>query len=227
GGPLPPLESESPEHRAAILERLDSLAANRRLRTRYRQLLADVWQPLEPAWRASELPRAESSRRHLEHLERQGRHWTEQLIDACEEWRQYLTEVAPARHVPVLVAVASFACKGSYLDLAATVYCCIGARHAYRADEELTAELGRRLKAVADPTRLALLRLLADAPRRVGELASDLELAQPTVSNHLKVLRETGIVNASRRGGELALDRDAVVSLMGDLGELLGTRSGG
>jgi ArsR family transcriptional regulator len=55
-------------------------------------------------------------------------------------------------------------------------------------------------QALADPTRIMLLYLLAGASRNVGELGAALHLNQSTVSRHLKVLRERGMVNAERAG---------------------------
>ena len=79
--------------------------------------------------------------------------------------------------------------------------------------------MARRLKAVADPTRLALLHSLATAPSTVGELAVLFRLAQPTVSMHVKVLRQSGLVRSERQGGRLRLSADpaAVESLLGEL----------
>ena len=51
--------------------------------------------------------------------------------------------------------------------------------------------------ALAEPNRRAALDLLRVRPRTVGELAEVLGLAQPTVSKHLKVLREAGLVQVS------------------------------
>ena len=48
--------------------------------------------------------------------------------------------------------------------------------------------------ALNDPTRRAVLRLLRDRPRAVGELVGELGLTQPTTSKHLRVLREAGLV---------------------------------
>ncbi|MCU1675921.1 MAG: transcriptional regulator, ArsR family [Frankiales bacterium] len=69
-------------------------------------------------------------------------------------------------------------------------------------DEEV-AQAAQQFKALADPVRLRLLNLLANAPR--GEIsACDLVApagkSQPTVSHHLKVLREAGFVRPERRG---------------------------
>ncbi len=55
-------------------------------------------------------------------------------------------------------------------------------------------------QALADPTRIMLLYLLADAPKNVGELGVALNINQPTVSRHLKVLRERGMVHTERTG---------------------------
>ena len=51
--------------------------------------------------------------------------------------------------------------------------------------------------ALAEPNRRAALDLLRVRPRTVGELAEGLGLAQPTISKHLKVLREAGLVRVS------------------------------
>jgi DNA-binding transcriptional ArsR family regulator len=48
--------------------------------------------------------------------------------------------------------------------------------------------------ALGDPTRRAIFERLADRPRAVGELASTLPVSRPAVSQHLKVLKEAGLV---------------------------------
>jgi len=64
-------------------------------------------------------------------------------------------------------------------------------------------ELAARFKALADPTRVAII-----------------ELSQPTISHHLKVLREAGLVESSRRGtwAYYRLVPEAVAALRGALG---------
>ena len=54
--------------------------------------------------------------------------------------------------------------------------------------------------ALSDPTRLLIIYTLAEGPRNVSELVSELQVIQPTVSRHLKVLRERGLVLTSRAG---------------------------
>src|SRR5260221_2237267 len=62
-------------------------------------------------------------------------------------------------------------------------------------------------EALADPTRKRILDLLRERPRLVGELVDALEMSQPGISKHLRVLREAGLVNvrqdAQRRWYEL------------------------
>src|SRR3954470_21717911 len=69
--------------------------------------------------------------------------------------------------------------------------------------QQQAEDAARRLKALADPTRLRLLSLLLAAPGEQActcDLTEPLGLSQPTVSHHLKKLAETGLVTGERRG---------------------------
>jgi ArsR family transcriptional regulator, arsenate/arsenite/antimonite-responsive transcriptional repressor len=68
---------------------------------------------------------------------------------------------------------------------------------------EAAERLARLLKAVAEPTRLQVISLIRNAPGGeacVCDLTGPLGLRQPTVSYHLKVLAEAGLVTVERRG---------------------------
>jgi DNA-binding transcriptional ArsR family regulator len=52
------------------------------------------------------------------------------------------------------------------------------------------------LQVLAEPRRVAILELLRDGERPVGELVSSLALSQPAVSKHLRVLKDAGLVEA-------------------------------
>jgi DNA-binding transcriptional ArsR family regulator len=56
------------------------------------------------------------------------------------------------------------------------------------------------LTALSDPTRRSILELLADHPTAVGELAGMLPVSRPAVSQHLKLLKEAGLVFEERDG---------------------------
>jgi len=62
---------------------------------------------------------------------------------------------------------------------------------------QMEAEL---CSAFSDPTRILILYALDEQPRSVTELTAELDLAQPTASRHLKVLRDRGLVVAERQG---------------------------
>lgn len=72
-----------------------------------------------------------------------------------------------------------------------------------RADAEGIAELFR---AVADPTRLQLLSMMMAEPSGelcVTDLTGQLEFRQPTISHHLKLLADAGLVRRERRGKQV------------------------
>jgi ArsR family transcriptional regulator, arsenate/arsenite/antimonite-responsive transcriptional repressor len=65
------------------------------------------------------------------------------------------------------------------------------------------AELAGRLKALSDPVRLRLLSVVAShtgGEACVCELSAGIDLTQPTISHHLKVLRRAGLLAGERRG---------------------------
>jgi DNA-binding transcriptional ArsR family regulator len=59
---------------------------------------------------------------------------------------------------------------------------------------------GEALTALGDPTRRAIFECLARGPKAVGQLASELPVSRPAVSQHLRVLKEAGLV-AGRAAG--------------------------
>jgi DNA-binding transcriptional ArsR family regulator len=54
--------------------------------------------------------------------------------------------------------------------------------------------------ALGDPTRRAIVECLAERPRAVGELADELPISRPAVSQHLKVLKDAGLVTDRASG---------------------------
>jgi ArsR family transcriptional regulator len=69
--------------------------------------------------------------------------------------------------------------------------------------ESQSVELARVFKAIADPVRLRLLSLIAShagGEACVCDLTDGFDLTGPTISHHLKVLREAGLIDGERRG---------------------------
>jgi len=56
------------------------------------------------------------------------------------------------------------------------------------------------MRALADPTRQAVLEELRHGPRAVGEIAARLPVSRPAVSQHLRVLKEAGLVSDEQVG---------------------------
>lgn len=79
-------------------------------------------------------------------------------------------------------------------------------------------------RALADPTRRRILAILRRDDMTAGDLAAQFDLAWPTISGHLRVLREADLVQADRRGTtivyhlNLSVLEEAMASLMSALG---------
>jgi ArsR family transcriptional regulator, arsenate/arsenite/antimonite-responsive transcriptional repressor len=85
------------------------------------------------------------------------------------------------------------------LDILDTSECCGGAGEA--PDPETIRAVAERFKALGDPTRLAIITQLAGADEVcVCHLVPDARLSQPTISHHLRLLRDAGLVTSERRG---------------------------
>lgn len=68
---------------------------------------------------------------------------------------------------------------------------------------DATVELARMFKAMGDPVRLRLLSLVAShagGEACVCDISESFDLSQPTISHHLKVLRQAGLLDCERRG---------------------------
>jgi ArsR family transcriptional regulator, arsenate/arsenite/antimonite-responsive transcriptional repressor len=97
--------------------------------------------------------------------------------------------------------------------------CCSGGTTRLSPDE--AESLARQLAAVADPTRLHMLSIIASSSGEVCacDFVGPVDKSQPTVSHHLKVLSEAGLIEGDKRGRwiwyRLSRDRlDAVMSTL-------------
>ena len=102
-----------------------------------------------------------------------------------------------------------------------TQTCCVPLDAAPLSAED-AAVLAGRLKALADPARLRLLSLILASGEDGGcvcDLTGPVGLTQPTVSHHLKVLNDAGLVSREQRGvwAYYRADRAAIADLVGAL----------
>jgi DNA-binding transcriptional ArsR family regulator len=76
-----------------------------------------------------------------------------------------------------------------------------------------------KMGTLGDPTRRAIFERLAEAPSAVGELAGELPVSRPAVSQHLKVLKDAGLVIDRRNGTRriYRLDPDGLAELRAQL----------
>jgi DNA-binding transcriptional ArsR family regulator len=66
-------------------------------------------------------------------------------------------------------------------------------------------------KALADPTRRKILRLLRNGPRTSGEIAEHFSSSWPTISRHLGVLRDAKLILAERNGQQIVYELNTTV----------------
>ncbi len=60
--------------------------------------------------------------------------------------------------------------------------------------------MGDAFKALADPSRRRILELLSDGEMTAGDIAANFDMAKPSVSHHLNILKAAGLVSDERRG---------------------------
>ncbi len=204
------MPSESPEDREIFLDRFRRLRESAELLRSYLALLDEVWAPVDDMWQQALPVMEEAGRRVIAQYER-GRSLETLIPRGCDILDERLPEIlanVEAGH-PLLFVPCLFFGSSMYIEVGGVVIIGTGVGQGDVVARERTESVARRLKAVADPTRLALLHSLATAPSTVGELALLFRLAQPTVSMHVKVLRQNGLVRAERHDGRLRLGADA------------------
>lgn len=97
--------------------------------------------------------------------------------------------------------------------------------------EEVVRMHAQLCSGIAEPSRILIIYSLAEGHKCVNDIASELDLSQPTVSRHLKILRDTGILQSERDGQQVyysLTDKrilQALDLLRGMLGDILKTQA--
>ncbi len=215
------LPSECPEERATYLDRFRQLKESPELVASYLDLLRAVWAPANEMWQQALPLLQEAGRLAVAQFERD-RALDPVVASGCDTLQaripSLMSDLGTGRAEVIFVPCLFFG-SSMYLEFSGVVVIGTGVSQCDAPVRARTESVARRLKAVADPTRLAILHSLATAPSTVGELAILFRLAQPTVSMHVKVLRQNGLVHSERQGGRLRLSADpaAVEALLAEL----------
>jgi DNA-binding transcriptional ArsR family regulator len=221
------LMSETPEDRAAILARLNRLRDSPELRRTYVALVRDVWAAVGPDWEQSGRRAVEVAVAARRDLQAKGADWHEVARSECDLGDLLDRTVAALGPGGELVVVPAFYTHvGLLIDLPGVVVVGVRTDNTGAQARARTEALARRLKAISDPTRLAMLDALRNGPRTVSQIATAFSLAQPTVSNHVKVLRDAGLVTDRREGARryLIVQHETVEELLASLHDVLSER---
>lgn len=193
--------------------------------------LKALWAALLPTWEAEGRPAAEEAARAVvAGIEEYGdvvralprRHFAqfETLADKLREAHALGT---------LLVVPLAFA-EGGGFHIEGDAVTAVGfGLHGDRIHETLAGQVGEAAasaKALADPTRLMLLSLITrfgSVKMTVGDLARQLGVSQPTVSGHLKQLREAGLVTTERHGNRTLpkAESEAIERMLDELSRVL------
>ncbi|HWG74990.1 MAG TPA: metalloregulator ArsR/SmtB family transcription factor [Acidimicrobiales bacterium] len=222
------LASETSEDRATVLARLDHLRSSPTLRRRYVKLIGDVWEAVRSTWEQDGRPAVESAVAARRRLLTKGAPWPEVASGGYSVnglMEQLVEAMRPDDHL--VVVPAYFNHKGLLVELPGVVVVGVSSQPSAIDARARTEALARRIKILGDPTRLAILDTLTTTPRTVTELAATFQLAQPTVSNHVKMLRDAGLVGAApgRPRRELAVQHDVADELVQQLQAVLAAPS--
>jgi DNA-binding transcriptional ArsR family regulator len=214
------LLSESPEDRQATIDRLQRLRDDPALSRRYHDFLARVWDLAREEWTEGLPALRLTSRRWTERVERGA-----SVVDLLPEKHilnkmERLTRLLALRRHVVLSPLHFMRHGGFVVDMTSFLH--VGTP-AGPVDDELVMRkeaevMAERMKVLADGTRLALLQRLAAEPASVTDLARRFNLAQPTISNHVRMLRDAGLLESRRDGARVIYSarRERLEQLLAD-----------
>jgi DNA-binding transcriptional ArsR family regulator len=220
-----PLAAETSEDRRIALQRLSRLRRSAEVRRRFVDMVRRVWDAASDAWEAEGRAAVVDTIAAKRSMLAKGAGWRDLVRSSPhfgENAERAVAALAPHGHI--VVVPAYFAHLGLLYDLPGYVVLGIRADETGQAARERGEQLSRRLRALSDPTRLAIVDSLRTRPRTITELAQRFGLAQPTVSNHVRLLREAGIVSETREATRknLVVDPEISKALLEDLARLLG-----
>lgn len=223
---LPSLLSERPAEREIVRVRLERLRSDKSLRESYIELLSRVWSAVRDEWEDQGRPAAIAEAQRWSRALADGAPYKE-LLGLSRLWigRPEMDELADAAATEgrLVLTPCWFGGKIHLVELDGIVYAGRGIRKGEPSYRKMAAEISANVKALADPTRLAILLRLARQPASVTEIARQFKLSQPTVSAHVQVLRDAGLLDekAVGRSAELSASEEGLRRLLSSTEESL------
>ncbi|HEV1998683.1 MAG TPA: metalloregulator ArsR/SmtB family transcription factor [Candidatus Dormibacteraeota bacterium] len=215
------LASETREVRAMIIGRLERLRSDSVLRRRYLSLLRDLWKAVRAEWETTgvaAVARAQAiAQRRLDAGE-------EPVDLAPKVSEQALNLVRRPGRREIMVCPGYFAGRCVW-ELPGVLLLGFPAdAQGDLADLRSQAEgLALHLKALADPTRLAILLRVGRGPVSITDVTREFGISQPAVSVHFRILRDAELVTGSRYGGRTlyTVDSGSAGTLVDELSRVL------
>ncbi len=199
------LASETPEDQERFRARLARLHDDPDLQAAWLDLVRATWAAVDPAWRSEGRETAEARAWEIRAKVPDVGSYADlvPLVGECDfggRLPQLVSEAAAYGQDVVLVP-AWLGRKGFLMSLATALVWAPPTPFRPAGPSAEVRDRARRYKAMGDPTRLAIFEAAAHRPRSVGELARALGVAQPTVSNHVRILRDAGLLDPEKGGG--------------------------
>ena len=226
GGADLPFLAEKPDDRSKLHRRLDILRRSPARRRRYVEVVSEVWSRVHSEWERVGLPAVNTTIADVTAQLQKGRPWEQFVKSECIPADDVMAGIGPRGEV--VIVPAWFTHGGMLVDLPDLVVIGVRADSSGAGSRARTEALSRQLKVISDPTRLAILDTLQREEMTVTELAGRFSLAQPTVSNHVKVLRDAGVVTETRSSSKrvLSVEHSVVEGIVRELQNLIGSESG-
>ena len=224
----PSLLSEPLAERRLIQDRLERLRRDPELRIAYRGMLTEAWEAVRTEWEAVGRPAVLKA----------AEEW-QQAIDSGTHYRQLLERPRIWPNRPELEELADIAASEGRLVFSPGWF--FGVVHVVEIDglvlvgrrvrtsdpardqRKIAEHVSVKMKSLADPTRLAIVMWLASHPSSVTELAKHFNRSQPTVSAHIQLLRDAGLIEekASGRSSTLTVTERKLRELLSGVEEAL------
>jgi DNA-binding transcriptional ArsR family regulator len=175
------------------------------VRGRYISLVQEIWEAIRVEWEETGRPAVLAATREWHRQLTEGTPYRD-LLQRTRLWpgRPDLEEIADADAADgrMVLTPGWFFGDIHVVEIDGSMYLGRGIQpHGDFADQRHVARyVWKTLKAFADPTRLAILMWLAHKPGSVTEISRHFKLSQPTVSAHVQLLREAGVIEDKPAG---------------------------